>query len=498
MTSARADALLGSELEVVTAGVGGFAEALRRQGVEVAEVDWRPPAEGDLQRVGLLTRLASDPELAPRIEEANARTIARIQRSDPQIVAVETARDALGLSDRVILHSGPPIGWDRMCGPQRRSVLGAIRFEGWADDLEEAGALVTTGAVRLSPNHRYGAVGPMTGVVSPSMPLLVARNEAFGNRAYSTFNEGRGDTLWFGVCERTTLDRLAWIREVMAPSLSCGLQAGGPISVFDFVAEGLQMGDECHARHAATTSLLMKRFAPAMLDGGATASDVAEILRFADRNNHFFLNFTMAAVKATMDAAHGIPCSTIVTAMSRNGVDFMIRVGGLGDRWVVAPVRPMDEAVYYTGFGVEDAAGDIGDSAIIETCGIGGMAIASAPTLAPFVGGSVAAEAGAIRDLALITVARHGRFRMPPMDDEKTPLGIDLTRVVETRVVPFITTGVLHETDPTVGQIGTGIARAPVEVFDRALVAFAREVGASNRAEPEGLVTITLEASRSA
>jgi hypothetical protein len=253
------------------------------------------------------------------------------------------------------------------------------------------------------------------------------------------------------------------------------LRHGGPINVFDIVAQGLQMGDECHARSAACTSLLVKTLIPPMLDAGVSGDTVAAIIRYMADNSHFFLNLTMAAVKATMDAAHGIPYSTIVTAMSRNGVDFMLRVGGLGDNWLVAPVVPMDEAVYYTGYSVADAAGDIGDSAIIETCGLGGMAIAAAPTMAAFVGGSLTYEIAVVQELQTITTAAHKKFSLPAMDSANTPLGIDVRRVVETGTVPFITTGVLHETSPTMGQIGTGIARTPIVVFDQALVALARQ-----------------------
>ena len=468
---------LPETLQVVTAGVEGFPVALRSQDVAVAEIDWRPPADGDPALVELLESLRCDPERSAAIDRANRQTLERVRRSEVRIIDVRSAAEALDLPGCTVLHSGPPIDWGRMCGPQRRAVLGAVRFEGWAEDEAGAERLVHSGEVQLAPCHRFGAVGPMTGVISPSMPVLVARNETYGNLAFSTFNEGRGNTLWFGVCDDETLGRLEWIRDVVAPAIRRGLGVSGPLPVFDFVAEGLQMGDECHARHAATTALLVKRFVPAMLEAGVAPDDVASIVRFADANGHFFLNFTMAAVKATMDAAHGVPASTVVTAMSRNGVDFMIRVGGLGDRWILAPVSAMDEAVYYTGFGVADAAGDIGDSAIIETCGLGGMAIAAAPSVAPFVGGSVADEASAVRELGLITLGRHEKFRLPLMDGETTPLGVDVRRVVETRIVPFITTGVLHETSPSTGQIGTGVARAPIAVFDDALAELARLAG---------------------
>jgi hypothetical protein len=468
--------LFSSELQVINAGVAEFAEALRQQSVPVVDLAWQPPAQGDSTLVEVLKHIYGSRELVERIEAANQETFRRILDSNPQVIDVAPAAEAMGLS-RTILHAGPPISWERMCGPQKRAVLGAIRFEGWAGHDQAAEVLVKNGEVTLSPNHRYGAVGTMTGIISPSMPVLVVRNETFGNDSYATFNEGRGNTLWFGVADEGTLTRLRWLRDEVGPAMKAAIKQHGPLNIFDIVAQGLQMGDECHARSAACTALLVKKLMPSMLEAGVAGQTVADIIRFMDQNNHFFLSFTIAAVKATMDAAHGAPYSTVVTAMSRNGVDFMIRVGGLGQRWLVGPVSAMDEAVYYTGYIVADAAGDIGDSAIIETCGLGGMAIAGAPTIAPFVGGSLADEVAAVRRLETITLGTHDKFRLPPMDSATTPLGLDLRRIVETRLVPFITTGVLHETSSSAGQIGTGVARAPIQIFNQALVALAHQWG---------------------
>ncbi|MCI0712769.1 MAG: DUF1116 domain-containing protein [Chloroflexi bacterium] len=467
--------LFASDLRVIAVGVPQFTDALRQQSAAVVHLNWQPPADGDPELVEILKRIYSDSRLMTQIDAANQETIARIQSSAPEIIDVSTAREAMGLPDYTISHAGPPIEWERMAGPQRRAIMGAIQFEGWASNHDEAVALVSSGKIQCYPNHFYNAVAPMTGVISPSMPVLVARNKTYGNYAFSTLNEGRGNTLWFGVFDEGTLRRLQWMRDELGPALKATIQHHGPLDVFDIIAQGLQMGDECHARHTACTALLVKRLVPSMLDAGIPGKTVAEIVRFLDANSHFFLNFTMVGVKATMDAAQGVPYSTIATAMSRNGVDFMLRVGGLGNDWVLSPVSQMDEAVYYIGYTVSDAAGDIGDSAIIETCGLGGMAIAAAPTVAPFVGGRLANEIATMKTLSNITLSRHNKFRIATMDMENTPLGIDVRQAVETRIVPFITTGVLHETNPTVGQIGTGVARVPITIFDHALIALARQ-----------------------
>ncbi len=496
--------LFRTPLQVVNLGIQDFARELRQQSVPVVEVDWRPPAGGNSDLAELLKKMYGAPPefvaradegapraLVDRIDSANQEVIDRVLRSQPKVVDVAPAGAAMGLPPYTVLHAGPPIQWGRMCGPQKRAVLGAIQFEGWASDPQAAEALVEIGKVTIAPTHKYGAVGPMTGVVSPSMPVLVARNETFGNYGFSTFNEGRGNTLWFGVCDEGTLDRLRWMRDVLGPAVKAAIQKSGPVDVFDVDAQGLQMGDECHARSAACTATAIKTLALGMLEAGLGSDTIASVIRFMSDNSHFFLNFTMAAAKVTMDAAQGVPYSTVVTAISRNGVDCMVRVSGLGNRWLVAPVSKMNEALYYTGFSVADAAGDIGDSAIIETCGLGGMALPAAPSMAVFAGGSLADEIAAVRELKQITIASHPKFTLPTAGFERTPLGIDVRRVVETRVVPFITTGVLHETSSTVGQIGTGVARIPIEAFDQALVALAREWGLSTPLPaPTGLATV--------
>lgn len=497
--------LFRTPLQVVNVGIEEFANTLREQSVPVVEVAWQPPASGNMALVEILKQAFGAPRvlagetgegvpaaLVDRIDAANREAIDRILRSRPRVVDVAPAGQAMGLPPRTILHAGPPISWERMCGPQKRGVLGAIQFEGWAADAREAEALVAGGQVTLSPTHRYSAVGPMTGIISPSMPVLVVKNETFGNYGFSTFNEGRGDVMWFGICKEATLARLRWMRDTLAPAVRAAIEKNGPIDVFDIVAQGLQMGDECHARSTACTATLVKSLLPSMLEAGVGGDTVASIGRFMADNSHFFLNFTMAACKATMDAAHGIPYSTLVTAISRNGVDCMVRVSGLGDRWTVAPVAEMNEALYYTGFSIADAAGDIGDSAIIETCGIGGMAIAAAPSMAIFVGGSLAHEVAAVQELRVVALTDHPKFTIPTMGFAGTPLGIELRRVVETRIVPFITTGVLHETSATAGQIGTGVARIPIDAFDQALIALAGKWGlATELPQPTPLVEIS-------
>ena len=274
----------------------GFAKDMRQQDVSVVDVDWYPPADGDPNLNEILKTINFDQNLLKRINNANKMVIERVKNANPQVIDIVPAKEALELPIHTILHSGPPIEWDRMCGPQKRAVLGAIQFEGWADDEDGAIKLLKKDKITLLPSHQYNAVGPMTGIISPSMQVLVKKNEPYGNYGFSTFNEGRGNTLWFGIYDMGTLDRLNWIRDTLGPAMKAALKIHGPINVFDIVEQGLQMGDECHARHAASTALLIKQLIPSMLDAGVQGKTVSSIIRFMNENSHFFLNFTLLSL----------------------------------------------------------------------------------------------------------------------------------------------------------------------------------------------------------
>ena len=267
--------------------------------------------------------------------------------------------------------------------------------------------------------------------------------------------------------KRMTESRPVWVDVETAIKAALKLAPEG-IDIFKLVSEGIQMGDEVHARSAACTLLLLRRLTPLLLAGDADRATVAKIFDFIAGNNHSFLGLTMAACKTAADAAHGVPRSTVVTAMSRNGVDFALRVGGAGDAWFIAKTAPMDEAIYYSGYGPEDAAGDIGDSAIVETAGLGGMIIGAAPSISSFVGGSTAHARASMAAMQSICAGSNPAFATAATDFTPAPTGIDLRKVVRLGLTPIIDTGVLHKASG-VGQIGTGIARAPMDVFVRAL-----------------------------
>ncbi|MGH7319398.1 MAG: DUF1116 domain-containing protein, partial [Candidatus Rokuibacteriota bacterium] len=409
------------------------------------------------------------------VRDANATALARLLGARPVLVDVRPAREAIAALDgRMILHAGPPIPWETMCGPVRGAVIGAILFEGWAESPEAAIALADRRAVGFAPCHHHGAVGPMAGVISPSMPVLVVENASHGNRAFATLNEGLGRVLRFGAYDREVLGRLRWLAAGLGPALARALGQGGPVDLKLIIAQALQMGDEGHNRNVAATSLFARTIA-APLSHAADSASAAATFEFLAGNNHFFLNLSMAACKASLDAAHDVPGSTLVTAMARNGVDFGIRVSGTGDRWFTAP-SPLVDGLYFPGYGPADANPDLGDSAITETAGIGGFAMAGAPAIVRFVGGTPEDALGYTRAMYGITLAQNTEYALPAIGFAGTPTGIDVRRVVESGTAPVINTGIAHR-EPGVGQIGAGITRAPLACFSAALSELGRRLG---------------------
>jgi hypothetical protein len=459
------DGPLGSPPVAVTAGIEIIAAELEAQGVDVTRVDWRPPAPG-----GALCGLAVR---APRTAAANDSAVARLQAARPVVVGIETAGEAIpALGPGVLLHAGPPIEWDRMCGPMRGAVIGALLYEGDATSSEDAERMAAGGDVELRPCHDHGAVGPMAGVVSRSMPMWVIENGEAGNRAYATLNEGLGRVLRYGAYDDEVLTRLRWMREALAPALARALERTEPgIDLRALIAQALQMGDEAHNRNRAATSLLLRALAPALASDGG--EDAVEALRFIDGNDHFFLNLAMAAAKATADAASGVAGSSVVTAMARNGVEFGIRLSGTGARWFTGPAGEID-GLFFTGYGPEDANPDIGDSSITETVGLGGFSMAAAPAIVRFVGGSAELALETSRRMYEITWSESEAFQLPALGFRGAPLGIDARAVVQTGIAPTINTGIAHR-EPGVGQVGAGLVAPPMAAFSSAVEALAEE-----------------------
>ncbi|MFQ5519947.1 MAG: DUF1116 domain-containing protein [Candidatus Methylomirabilia bacterium] len=405
------------------------------------------------------------------VKAANAEALGRLVAAEPVLVDCLAAHDALGLESPTVLHAGPPVAWEAMCPPLRGAVVGALRYEGWASTEDEAADLAVRGGVRFEPCHDRGAVGPMTGLITRSMPVFVVENRAFGNRAYATINEGLGRVLRFGANDESVLARLAWLRDEAGPLLGQALRRVGGIALRPLMGQALWMGDEMHQRNVAASSLLARVLLPALLQV-TTGPVLGRLVDFVVGNDQFFLNLTMAAAKATTDPLGGIQGSTIVTAMARNGAEFGVRVAGCGATWFTAPVNT-PQGLFFPGFGPQDANPDLGDSAIIETIGLGGMAMAASPAVARFVGAGGLAEALRVtEEMREITLDEHPHFRIPTQDDRGTPVGIDVRRVVATGITPIINTGIAGR-KAGIGQVGAGVVRAPLGCFLGALEALA-------------------------
>jgi hypothetical protein len=474
MSEPKIEKLLRAPLKVINVGLEVFAQELERQGVAVVRVDWRPPAGGDPKLADLLSKLGPRME---KIEQANQEAVRRMLAADPLLVDVIPAAEAIpALREKMILHAGPPIGWERMCGPMRGAIAGIAVFEGWACDLDEAAEMAASGAFAFHPNHHFDAVGPMTGMTTIGQPVMVVENRAFGNRAYCALNEGLGKVMRFGGNDAEVLARLAWLRDVFGPAVGAALRDLGGIPLKSLVARGLTMGDEMHQRNVACSGLTLRALAPALARTAKDSEALAEALTFIGGNDQFFLNIAMALGKAITDPLRGIEGSSVVTAMSRNGTDFGIRVSGTGNTWFTAPVE-MPEGLYFPGFTEADANPDIGDSTIIETIGLGGFAMAAAPAVAGFVGAGAASEAAnTTRAMGEITLGENPEWTIPALDYTGVPTGIDIRLVVETGLAPTINTGIAHK-EPGVGQVGAGVVRAPMACFAQALSGLAEALG---------------------
>ena len=410
------------------------------------------------------------------IDSANATAVERMMAARPILADLGVAGDVIpGMHENLLLHAGPPIAWPEMSGPLRGAIIGALIFEGKAQHADEAAALAAAGAIEFAPCHHYGAVGPMAGVTSPSMAVYVVKNETHGNLAFSNLNEGYGKVLRYGAYQEDVQARLRWMNGVMAPVLRSAIEASGGMDIRTLLAEALHMGDEGHNRNKAGSILFTKNLAPFIAKAAPDSDTAAEILKFLGDNALSVLNPVMAACKAMCDAAHGIEGSTIVTTMARNGTNFGIRISGLGEQWFTAPCEQPD-GLYFPGYSLADANPDIGDSTITETAGIGGFAMAAAPAIVTFVSGKPSDAINTTMEMYEITYAEHKSFTIPALDFRGTPTGIDIRNVVETGITPRINTGIAHK-EAGVGQVGAGLVRPPMQIFEDALVSFAERYG---------------------
>ncbi|MBV1699385.1 MAG: DUF1116 domain-containing protein [Hyphomicrobiales bacterium] len=479
---------------VINVGVADFTRSVVAAGADALQIDWHPPGKGDPNTAWNLARLTDDSSdstsLGAHVDRANAEAVQRMIDARPMLIDVALhARDVWPEMERTLLHAGAPIAWEKMCGPMQGAMIGATLYEGWAATPEAARRMLAGGEVAFLPCHDSNAVGPMSGIISPSMPVFVARNAVHENYAYTNMNEGIGKVLRFGANSQNVIDHLRWIERVLAPELKRVITSVAEgIDLKAIQSQALLMGDEVHSRNSAATALFYAAIVPPLLAGDFDYDRASQALRFIGSNSQFFLNLSMLSSKTTMDAAHGVENSSIVTAISRNGVTTAIRVSGLDGAWF-QDFSDLPVGLFFPGFTQDDANPDLGDSAIAETAGFGGMSLAASPALVQLVGGAVNEAVGYSREMYNITRTKNPAMSLPLLDFAGAPTGIDIRKVVDTGIRPVVTTGIAHK-EPGIGQIGAGIVRPPMACFTEALAALLEAVESTARRDHGKLFTL--------
>ncbi|MFT6128168.1 MAG: hypothetical protein ACJAX3_002114 [Patiriisocius sp.] len=459
--------IIQTKLDILNIGSPLFKENLEAQHAKVTHLDWKPVAGGNSEFIPYLESMEND----SKIKEANKLAIDNLLSSQAFLTDMMLAGDVIPNFDKnTILHAGPPISWDKMSGPLRAAILGAIVFEELAISLDEAEQKVLNNEFIFDSCHNHSTVGPMAGVTSYSMPVFIVENKTHNNKAFCTINEGLGKVLRYGANSKEVITKLQWIKNTLYPILKKAIKQGPLINLNTLISQALHMGDECHNRNKAATSLFIRTILPSLIEVDEDNKKIKEVIDFLNSNDHFFLNLSMAAAKACMDAAHNIPNSTLVTAMSRNGTEFGIKISGLGDQWFTGPANYV-KGLLFPGYTDDDCNPDIGDSAITETFGIGGFAMASAPAIVQFVGGSVEDALRYSNLMYSITLTENNTFSIPNLNFRGSPTGIDLKKVIELDILPVINTGIAHK-KPGIGMVGAGVVYPPKICFEKAFKAF--------------------------
>lgn len=464
--------LWNETIKAVNLGNEGFANELKSINVDTIHLKWKPVARGHAELIRALDSLSDRAD----IDEANKEALRRINSSQAVLIDVDTAVNVIpGMDENTILHAGPPVTWDRMAGPMKGAIIGALIYEGRAVNEDEALKIASSGKIKFSPCHEHSAVGPMAGIISPSMPVFVIENKTFKNHSYCTFNEGLGKVLRFGAYSDEVIKRLEWMKNILAPGIQKAVRLSGGIDIKSIISQALHMGDECHNRNKAGTSLFIRAIMPYLIKADIPKDELEGIVSFINGNDHFFLNLSMPAGKAILDAADGIENSTVVVAMTRNGTDFGIRVSGLKGQWFTGPAQ-MVKGLLFPGFTEDDCNPDLGDSAITETAGYGGFAMAAAIAIVQFVGGEPQDALNYSNKMYEITVGESSAFQIPIFDFRGTAAAIDVRKVIEKNILPQINTGIAHK-KAGVGQVGAGLVNPPWECFSKAILELANKYG---------------------
>lgn len=459
--------ILSKKLKVVNIGLELFKNEIDMQGIPCVQVNWKPSPVSK-EAIRALNKLE---KYKKHIDMANMEVIKKINTSQPSLIGMKKAIEAIpNMHSKMILHSGPKIEYDKMAEPMKGAILGAIILENLASNFEDANKIILNNDIEFVPCNEMGAVGPMAGIISPSMPVHIIKNETFGNYAYSNVNEGLGKVLRFGANGEDVIKKLRWICDTFLKIMSKAIEKAKSIDLKNIISQSIQMGDECHNRNKAASALFFKEIVPHIFEVSDyfDKKDILDTIRFIEKNEHYFLNLSMASAKSCLDSAKNINNSTVVLCMARNGVDFGIRLSSNSNKWFVAPANDVD-GLLFSGYSKEDCCKDLGDSSITETYGIGGFAMASSPAIVKFVGGTVEDSKRYTSLMKQITVSEHTMLTIPNLDFTGSPMGIDIRKVIDTAILPIINTGIAHK-KAGIGQVGAGLVNPPMAVFETAII----------------------------
>lgn len=400
-------------------------------------------------------------------DAAGRRSVELLDRTTARLVGVRPACEVVqGIGPRHFLHAGPPIEMDEIPGPMRGALIAGLMFEKEAHSVEQAEQIIDQGGLSISSCNDAGGAGPVAGVVTPTMPVVVAETST-GSLAFSPLNEGRGRVLRFGATDSATIERLSWMRDELAPLLNAAVSATERIDLTSFMAEALRRGDECHNRNVGVSAALLLRLAPPIIRTARTSDAAARALEWAGGNPQFFLSFAIAAAKAIAREAHNVPGSPIVTCVAANGIRIGIQVSGCGDEWFVTD-SPLGNTKISDGYTIDDAQPALGDSFITEVVGLGACALSAAPAISSFLGTSQSDSENIVETMRRVCAGTSSRFVIPSGGYVGTPLGIDVSKVVSAATSPIVEYGLAHKR-PGIGQIGAGLTEVPMAPFEQAL-----------------------------
>ncbi|MDY5940396.1 MAG: DUF1116 domain-containing protein [Eubacteriales bacterium] len=465
-----------SDLRVINVGLQFFYDALVSQNVKATQLQWRPPYKENAE-VAAAYATISTPDIEAKINAANEEAVNCIINSDPYWVDVLPAGDVIeGLDDYTIIHSGPPIDYDHMVMLHRRGLVSACLFEHWADNEEDAIKLIKSGKIKLLSALDTNTVGAGTGIITKSVAMIITEDRRTGKRAATFPAEGpnQGGFCGWGLYSKEIADYLRLMREELLPPMAEVAKRMGGLSTKPILAESMQMGDENHTRQTASDLLFDKKVLPELFRLDLPKEQLLKTLDYIVETPRFFHCFGQGASRAAMLSAVGTPYSTMVTAVCGNGVEFGIKVAGLGDQWFTAPAPMMKGRYTSSKYTEKDQLPWIGDSCVVECAGMGGLAAAASPIVCNLRGMKLKDAIGLTREMEKICITHNHNFPIPNLDFDFLPVGIDIRKVLDTGICPAIHGGMFNYQG---GLIGAGAARVPMLCFEKAMKAFAEKYG---------------------